>query len=77
MIIQVRVGMSVGHSPHVESHKPDMKKDESAITQEDRQEARRRIEGSIAPDSDRGSSWLPGSSGRSGGLSSLNPANIQ
>ncbi|KIX07573.1 phosphatidylserine decarboxylase [Rhinocladiella mackenziei CBS 650.93] len=46
----VRVGMSIGHSPNVEPHKPDMKKDESSITVEERQEARRRIEGSITPD---------------------------
>lgn len=31
-----------------------MKKDESSITVEERQEARRRIEGSIAPDMDLG-----------------------
>lgn len=49
---QIRVGMSIGHSPNVESHKPDMKKDEANITMADRQEARRRIEGSIAPDVD-------------------------
>ncbi|EXJ79249.1 phosphatidylserine decarboxylase [Capronia epimyces CBS 606.96] len=69
----VRVGMSIGHTPHVEPHKPDMKKAESAITHEDRQEARRRIEGSIAPESDSRTSWMPG---KTGGLSSLNPANI-
>ncbi|KAL2424052.1 Phosphatidylserine decarboxylase proenzyme 3 [Exophiala dermatitidis] len=72
----VRVGMSVGHSPHVEPHKPDMKKDESSITQEERQEARRRIEGSIAPESDQGSSWLPGSTDKRAMLGALNPANI-
>ncbi|KAJ4514686.1 phosphatidylserine decarboxylase [Exophiala dermatitidis] len=72
----VRVGMSVGHSPHVEPHKPDMKKDESSITQEERQEARRRIEGSIAPESDQGSSWLPGSTDKKAMLGALNPANI-
>lgn len=44
--------MSIGHSPNVGPHKPDMKKDEANITMEDRQEARRRIEGSIAPDLD-------------------------
>ncbi|KIW42562.1 phosphatidylserine decarboxylase [Exophiala oligosperma] len=45
----VRVGMSIGHSPHVESHTPDMKKDESKITAEERADAKRRIEGSLAP----------------------------
>ena len=42
--------MSIGHHPSVESYKPDMKKDEKDITVEDRQEAKRRIEGSLAPD---------------------------
>ncbi|KIX95963.1 uncharacterized protein Z520_08218 [Fonsecaea multimorphosa CBS 102226] len=48
----LRAGTSIGHSPDAEPHKPDMKKDESSITTEDRQEARRRIAGSIAPDMD-------------------------
>lgn len=42
--------MSVGHSPDVEAYKPDMKKAEENITMEERQEAKRRIEGSLAPD---------------------------
>ena len=44
--------MSIGHSPNVEAYKPDMKKDDADITLEDRQEAKRRIEGSLAPDTD-------------------------
>jgi hypothetical protein len=51
---QVRVGMSIGHHPSVGSYKPDMKKDEADITVEDRQEAKRRIEGSLAPDGEGG-----------------------
>lgn len=51
-------------------HKPDMKKDEGDITLQDRQEAKRRIEGSLAPDADAEPE-------RSGGLSSLGGANIQ
>ncbi|KIV94639.1 phosphatidylserine decarboxylase [Exophiala mesophila] len=51
----VRVGMSIGHSPNVEPHRPDMKKDEANITNEERQEAKRRIEGSLASDPDPGS----------------------
>jgi hypothetical protein len=47
--------MSIGHHPSVGSYKPDMKKDEKDITVEDRQEAKRRIEGSLAPDGDGGS----------------------
>lgn len=42
--------MSIGHSPHVESHKPDMKKDQSQVTDREREEAKRRIEGSLAPE---------------------------
>jgi phosphatidylserine decarboxylase len=40
--------MSLGHSPHVEPHKPDMKKADSEITEKEKEEARRRIEGSLA-----------------------------
>ena len=47
---QVRVGMSVGHDPKSGPYRPDMRKDEKNITMEDRQEAKRRIEGSLAPD---------------------------
>lgn len=47
--------MSIGHHPSVESYKPDMKKDDADITNEDRQEAKRRIEGSLAPDGDSSS----------------------
>ncbi|KAG8526709.1 uncharacterized protein KY384_008138 [Bacidia gigantensis] len=46
----IRVGMSIGHSPEQEQHLPDMRKKEENITAEDRQEAKRRIEGSLAPD---------------------------
>jgi phosphatidylserine decarboxylase len=45
---QVRVGMSIGHHPSAGAFTPDMKKDEKNITMEDRQEAKRRIEGSLA-----------------------------
>ena len=47
---QIRVGMSVGHSPEQRQHLPDMRKKEENITAEERQEAKRRIEGSLAPD---------------------------
>lgn len=46
--------MSVGHPPNEAPHAPDMKKDEANVTMEDRQEAKRRIEGSLAPDSNSG-----------------------
>ena len=42
--------MSIGHSPHVDPHKPDMKKDNSQVTESERAEAKRRIEGSMAPE---------------------------
>lgn len=44
--------MSIGHSPDVESYKPDMKKDDSNITAQDREDAKRRIEGSLASNTD-------------------------
>ena len=44
------MGMSIGHHPEQPSYTPDMRKDEENITIEDRQEAKRRIEGSLAPD---------------------------
>ncbi|PNS16624.1 Phosphatidylserine decarboxylase proenzyme 3 [Sphaceloma murrayae] len=43
----VRVGMSIGHSPNHAPHLPDMRKDNP--TMEERQDAKRRIEGSFAP----------------------------
>jgi len=46
----VRVGMSIGHDPASGPYTPDMRKGEENITMEDRQEAKRRIEGSLAPD---------------------------
>jgi phosphatidylserine decarboxylase len=47
-IVQIRVGMSIGHHPASGAYTPDMKKDEENITMADRQEAKRRIEGSLA-----------------------------
>lgn len=41
--------MSIGHHPDQSSYTPDMRKDEENITLEERQEAKRRIEGSLAP----------------------------
>ncbi|KAL8710900.1 MAG: hypothetical protein Q9225_007209 [Loekoesia sp. 1 TL-2023] len=45
----LRVGMSIGHRPEQSQYTPDMPKDEENITAEERQEAKRRIEGSLAP----------------------------
>lgn len=47
---QLRVGMSIGHHPEQAQYTPDMRKDEKNVTVEERQEAKRRIEGSLAPD---------------------------
>lgn len=41
--------MSIGHSPDVPQFAPDQRKDEKDISNEERQEAKRRIEGSLAP----------------------------
>ena len=41
--------MSIGHHPNQSQYTPDMRKDEENVTLEERQEAKRRIEGSLAP----------------------------
>ncbi|KAF9251782.1 hypothetical protein LCP9604111_1778 [Penicillium roqueforti] len=45
----IRVGMSVGHSPDIPQYEPDMPKQSENVTAEEMQEAKRRIEGSLAP----------------------------
>ncbi|KAI5244212.1 hypothetical protein E4T42_07145 [Aureobasidium subglaciale] len=45
----VRVGMSIGHSPNEAPHMPDMRKENPSMAE--KQEAKRRIEGSFAPSS--------------------------
>ncbi|KAL8779249.1 MAG: hypothetical protein Q9194_001550 [Teloschistes cf. exilis] len=45
----LRVGMSIGHHPEQSQYKPDMRKDDENVTMAERQEAKRRIEGSLAP----------------------------
>ncbi len=47
---QVRVGMSIGHHPQQDQHTPDMRKPDAEISEKDRADAQRRIEGSLAPD---------------------------
>ena len=44
---QIRVGMSIGHSPDHAPHTPDMRKENPSMAE--KQEAKRRIEGSFAP----------------------------
>ncbi|KAJ9214427.1 hypothetical protein DTO166G4_4051 [Paecilomyces variotii] len=48
----IRVGMSIGHSPDQPQHEPDMRKNEEDISNEEKQAAKRRIEGSLAPPTD-------------------------
>jgi hypothetical protein len=43
--------MSVGHSPNMLPHEPDMPKKAENITLEEMQDAKRRIEGSLVPSS--------------------------
>lgn len=48
-LFKLRVGMSIGHHPSQSQFAPDMRKKEENVTVEERQEAKRRIEGSLAP----------------------------
>ncbi|KAG9228871.1 phosphatidylserine decarboxylase-like protein [Amylocarpus encephaloides] len=43
----IRVGMSIGHHPDQGQHTPDMRKKDADISEAERAEAKRRIEGSI------------------------------
>lgn len=42
--------MSIGHSPHVPQHAPDMRKKDEEITQSELEDAKRRIGGSLSSD---------------------------
>ncbi|PKS07518.1 hypothetical protein jhhlp_006122 [Lomentospora prolificans] len=44
----IRAGMSIGHSPAEPQWKPDMRKDEKDVTEEEKAEAKRRIQGSVS-----------------------------
>ncbi|KAM5356991.1 hypothetical protein ACJZ2D_016725 [Fusarium nematophilum] len=44
----VRVGMSIGHSPMEPQWTPDMRKDEENITEAEKRDAKRRIQGNVA-----------------------------
>lgn len=41
--------MSIGHHPQAAAYSPDMRKEDADITEDQRAEAKRRIEGSLAP----------------------------
>ncbi|KAI1912776.1 phosphatidylserine decarboxylase [Ophidiomyces ophidiicola] len=45
----IRVGMSIGHSPHVAQYTPDMRKPDELVSGKEREEANRRIGGNLAP----------------------------
>lgn len=47
MPAQIRVGMSVGHAPGEPQWTPDMRKDDTQITEADKKEAKRRIQGQV------------------------------
>ena len=47
---QVRVGMSVGHTPSEPQWTPDMRKDEKDLTEADKIDAHRRIRGGLEGD---------------------------
>ncbi|KAJ6784741.1 hypothetical protein PWT90_08791 [Aphanocladium album] len=47
----IRVGMSVGHSPDEPQWAPDMRVSDEHITEEQKKDAKRRIQGSVAQDS--------------------------
>lgn len=46
----IRVGMSVGHSPNEPQWTPDMRKNEQDITEEEKEAAKLRIQGSLSTD---------------------------
>lgn len=43
--------MSIGHAPDEPQWTPDMRKDETQITEADKEQAKRRIQGQVAEDS--------------------------
>lgn len=46
--VQVRAGMSMGHAPSEPQYKPDMRKEASEVTEAEKREARRRIQGNLS-----------------------------
>lgn len=46
--------MSIGHSPNHPQYTPDMRKDASEVTEDDKKEAKRRIQGSAFADDESG-----------------------
>ena len=62
--------MSVGHSPDQPQWTPDMRKDDDQITEADKKEAKRRIQGQVGGESpeDSGGDDLSTSGGVTSGL---------
>jgi phosphatidylserine decarboxylase len=58
-IDQLRVGMSIGHHPHQHQYEHDMRKADADISESERAEAKRRIEGSIAPGMEGSTGLMP------------------
>ena len=48
LVLQIRAGTSVGHSPNESQWTPDMRKDEKDVTEQDKKDAKRRIQGSLS-----------------------------
>ncbi len=46
--MQIRAGMSIGRTPDEPQWAPDMRKNENDITDYEKQEAKRRIQGSVS-----------------------------
>lgn len=65
---QIRVGMSVGHAPGQPQWTPDMRKDEDQITEADKKDAKRRIQGQV------GEAESPDDSGGDENLSTTVPS---
>lgn len=45
---QVRAGMSIGHAPSEPQYKPDMRKAASEVTEQEKRDAKRRIQGNLS-----------------------------
>lgn len=56
---QLRVGMSIGHHPSQPQYAPDMRKKDEDITESEKAEAKRRIEGSIEQSGDTKARSMP------------------
>jgi len=64
----IRVGMSVGHAPTEPQWTPDMRKDADQVTEEEKKDAQRRIQGATGEESpdDSGGDEIPGGNGGQG-----------